>query len=98
MNSIRLLCAVAMAAYFPDASAQDPVPGASPAVASPARLDYRSAFVGYRAYREPELRSWRKANDEAGALRGHAGHLEPPPPPAASTTKPAAAVDGGRSK
>lgn len=37
-------------------------------------VEYRSAFEGYRPYTEPELRDWRKSNEEVGAAGGHAGH------------------------
>jgi hypothetical protein len=36
-------------------------------------VEYRSAFEGYRPYAEPELRDWRKSNEEVGAAGGHAG-------------------------
>jgi len=36
---------------------------------------YRSAFANYRAWREPELMDWRRANDEVGAAGGHMGHV-----------------------
>lgn len=39
---------------------------------------YRSPLNDYRPYRVDEpLRSWRDANDEAGRLGGHMGHLTP---------------------
>lgn len=37
-------------------------------------VQYRSAFEGYRAFSDPELRDWRTANEEVGAAGGHAGH------------------------
>lgn len=36
---------------------------------------YVSAFTDYRAWREPALVPWRRANEEVGRLGGHAGHL-----------------------
>jgi hypothetical protein len=38
-------------------------------------VQYRSAFEGYRPYADQDLASWRGANAEVGAARGHAGHL-----------------------
>ncbi len=39
---------------------------------------YRSPLNEYRPYRVDEpLRSWKDANDEAGRLGGHMGHLTP---------------------
>ncbi len=35
---------------------------------------FRSAYEGYRPYAEPDLRDWRKSNEEVGAAGGHAGH------------------------
>jgi hypothetical protein len=37
-------------------------------------VEFRSAFEGYKPYAEPELRDWRKSNEEVGAAGGHAGH------------------------
>ena len=36
---------------------------------------YQSAFADYRAWSDPELTNWRKANDETGAMGGHNGHV-----------------------
>lgn len=36
---------------------------------------YQSPFADYRAWSDPELLDWRKANDEAGVLGGHMGHV-----------------------
>ena len=41
-------------------------------------VEFRSAFEGYRPYAEPELRDWRKSNEEVGAAGGHAGHQRKP--------------------
>jgi hypothetical protein len=38
------------------------------------RVEYRSAFEGYRPFAEGDLRDWRKSNDDVGAASGHAGH------------------------
>ena len=35
---------------------------------------YRSALEDYRPFADPDLREWRKVNDEVGAAGGHAGH------------------------
>ncbi len=48
--------------------------GALNAQAKVPALEYRSAFEAYRAFKEEELRDWRKANEEVGAAGGHAGH------------------------
>ena len=37
-------------------------------------LEYRSAFDGYRGFKEQELKDWRGANDEVGAAGGHGAH------------------------
>lgn len=52
-------------------------------------VEFRSAFEGYRPYAEPELRDWRKSNDEVGAAGGHAGHKPAAPAPAPQPGKPA---------
>jgi len=59
------------------ASAQPPSVSANPADAKAASPvpQYRSAFADYRAWREPELIDWRSANDQAGAVGGHMGHV-----------------------
>lgn len=44
------------------------------AQANVARLEYRSAFEGYRPFAEEDLRDWRKSNDEVGAAGGPVGH------------------------
>lgn len=49
-------------------------PGARDAQAKVPPVEYRSAFEGYRAFKDEELLDWRKANDEVGAAGGHAGH------------------------
>ena len=78
MNSTRCLAAVGMTAFSLVAFAQQaPLPAGTSASVAPARLQYRSAFEGYRAYQEPTARSWREVNEEAASLGGHAGHLKP---------------------
>ena len=48
-------------------------------------VEFRSAFEGYRPYADPELRDWRKSNEEVGAAGEHAGHR---PGPRSQTSKP----------
>jgi len=36
-------------------------------------VEFRSAFDGYRPYADPDLRDWRRSNEEVGAAGGHAG-------------------------
>lgn len=74
---IRILLLPALVAASA-ASAQ----GAAPAEASrsAAPPPYRSAFEGYRAWRDPAPVSWREANETAGALGGHMGHVRGRPP------------------
>lgn len=58
----------------------------------PARLEYRSAFEGYRRFQEPEARAWRDANEEVRALGGHMGQAKAvaQPAPVSSTQSPQA--------
>ena len=73
---IRILLLPALVAASA-ASAQ----GAAPADASrSAAPPYRSAFEGYRAWRDPAPMNWREANETAGALGGHMGHVRGRPP------------------
>ena len=44
---------------------------------------YVSAFTDYRAWREPMLVPWKRANEDVGRLGGHAGHLRGDATPAA---------------
>ena len=77
---IYLLLAAAVTLATGSAFAQAPAASGAAATSQPGvpvRLDYRSAFEGYRAYQEAETRSWREANDEAGLLAGHVGQLKP---------------------
>ena len=48
-----------------------PDPTASAAGVSP--VEFRSAFEGYRAFADPQLQDWRKANEDVGAAGAHAG-------------------------
>jgi len=48
-------------------------------------VEYRSAFDGYRQYGEPELRDWRKSNEEVGAARSRTGDR---PGPGSETSQP----------
>jgi hypothetical protein len=50
-------------------------------------VEFRSAFEGYRPFAEPELRDWRKSNEEVGAAGGHAAH-RPGQGPGSETSKP----------
>lgn len=86
------LCMLAGATLVPRAVAAE----AAPPAADPARVPrtppaHVSAFDGYRAWREPTLVPWKRANDEVGRLGGHAGHLRGDTP-----TAPAAASRGER--
>jgi hypothetical protein len=57
------------------AMAQPSAPMSTPSGASVAPAPYVSAFRDYRPWQEPERASWRAANDDAGALGGHMGHV-----------------------
>jgi hypothetical protein len=50
-------------------------------------VEFRSAFDGYRAFADQELRNWRGANEEVGAAGGHKGH-RPGQGPGQQTSKP----------
>ena len=50
-------------------------------------VEFRSAFEGYRPHADPDLRDWRKSNEEVGAAGGHAGH-RPGQGPGADTSRP----------
>lgn len=52
----------------------DPRASASEPRAKGPAVEYRSAFDGYRAFKEEELLDWRRVNDDVGAAGGHAGH------------------------
>jgi hypothetical protein len=51
------------------------------------RVEYRSAFEGYRPFADSEPRDWRKSNEEVGAAGGHAAH-KPGRGPGVQTGKP----------
>lgn len=40
----------------------------------PQKPAYESTFKDYRRWSEPELESWRKANEQVRRLGGHKGH------------------------
>jgi len=70
------------------AHGQLPAPFASapPAAGStPATLQYRSAFDGYRPNPQIEIESWSRANDEAAAIGGHIGLMKHDATPAMPT-------------
>jgi hypothetical protein len=50
-------------------------------------VEFRTAFEGYQSYAEPDLRDWRKSNEEVGAAGGHAGQ-RPGQGPGSETSKP----------
>ena len=52
-----------------------------------ARIEYRSAFEGYRAFADEEIVDWRKANDDVREAGGHAGH-KPGQGPGTRSSKP----------
>lgn len=73
-------------------AAAQPSPPAAAANVAPVR--YVSAFSDYRPWQQPERVSWRAANDDAGALGGHMGHvrgnverMQAAPPPAKPEAK-----------
>jgi len=39
-------------------------------------VTYRSAFEGYRPYRDQEVAPWREVNDEVARIGGHLGVLK----------------------
>ena len=77
------VCVLAGATIVPPALAGDAI--AVPERASAPRTPpaYVSAFTDYRAWREPTLIPWKRANEEVGRLGGHAGHLRGDATPAA---------------
>ena len=88
MHSRIVLFAAALAA--PLAFGQTPQPSAAPdKPAASSLLPYVSAFADYRPYREREPLPWARANDEVGAIGGHAGTLRAAPPAAQSRPAPA---------
>ena len=62
------------------AAAQDAArPQPADSRAAVPEVTYQSAFEGYRPYADQEPADWRKANEEAGAGGGHAGHYRAQP-------------------
>lgn len=61
--------------------ASSPAVAASTEVAVPA-AQYRSAFEGYRPFREEPVADWRAVNEEVGRVGGHIGIMRPPSGPA----------------
>jgi len=57
-------------------------------------VEYRSAFGGYRPFKDSELRDWRKANEQVGASGGHAGQ-RPAQAPGKEAAKPQPGHHGG---
>ena len=55
------------------------------------QVEYRSAFEGYRPYAEPDLRDWRRSNEEVG--KG-AATSKPQPGTPQTAGKPAPAHQG----
>lgn len=83
-----VVCLLAGATLVPPALAADAtaVPDRSSAPRTPPA--YVSAFTDYRAWREPTLIPWKRANEEVGRLGGHAGHLRGDATPAAKDEAP----------
>ena len=75
MVRIVAACVLAGAALVPRAFAAEAAPATEAARAPRTPPGYVSALGEYRAWREPDLVPWRRANDEVGRLGGHAGHL-----------------------
>jgi len=73
---LKVLVWIAALVAQPAVAQRTPVPvdPADGKAVSP-MLAYQSPFAGYRAWREPEPMNWRTANDEAGAMGGHMGHV-----------------------
>ena len=76
-RSHLVLSLLAAAVATACASTQAPSAPSSVGPAFSSELEYQSAFENYRAFEEPELISWQRANDEAGALGGHVGQMKP---------------------
>ncbi len=79
---MKVLLWVALAAGgLHAAQAQPPSTAAPTAKASDTPVlvaPYRSAFEGFRPWRDEEPQDWRRANDEMKQLGGHNGHLRAP--------------------
>ena len=48
-------------------------PSATDAAAASPTVSYRSAFEGYRPFKEEAVTDWRALNDEVGRVGGHVG-------------------------
>ena len=73
---LRTICSLLAAMFAVSATAQQasrPDP-ADPKAPSAGRT-HESAFKDYRPYADPAVGRWREANEQAGRLGGHAGHL-----------------------
>lgn len=78
---MRKTALVALALAAGAAAAQDaPRPDPRDPSAAVPPTAYRSAFEGYRPFADAQVQDWRKANEQAGALGGHKGHVAPPAP------------------
>lgn len=76
-------CVLAAATLVPPALAADATTEPERASAPRTPPAYVSAFTDYRAWRDPALVPWKRANEEVGRLGGHAGHLRGDATPAA---------------
>jgi hypothetical protein len=56
------------------------------------QVEYRSALEGYRPYAEPDLRDWRRSNEEVG--KAGAATSKPQPGTPQTSGKPAPAHQG----
>ena len=68
-----LAATLAASAAAQQAARPDPADPKAPG----ASRSHESAFKDYRPYADPAVGRWREANQEAGRLGGHAGHLPP---------------------
>lgn len=88
MKTFRTLAVVCMAAWSLHAHAQATSPPASAAPPQGAKLEFQSAFAGYRPYQDTTPANWRRINDAArdAAVKGGAtgGHMAPPNTPGAA--------------
>lgn len=60
----------ALTAATAHAQDRDPFAPNAPITATP----YRSTFSDYQRYQDPDIASWKAANEEVGQVVGHAGH------------------------
>lgn len=86
-----MAAAIALAAG-PALAQSRPKPDDPKAAAAP--IEHRSAFEGYRPFRDEAMVPWREVNDEVGRVGGHVGVLRAeeavPPVPTGATPQPAA--------